>query len=70
MGMLPLISQAAEIYNKDGNRVYLDGSFKVRHYFSSDNHVAGDQSKVKFRAYPNRILFQTMMPQAKCNMAS
>ena len=22
------------------------------------------------RAYPNRILFQTMMPQAKCNMAS
>ena len=23
-----------------------------------------------FRAYPNRILFQTMMLQAKCNMAS
>ena len=22
------------------------------------------------RAYPNSILFQTMMPQAKCNMAS
>ena len=24
----------------------------------------------RLRAYPNRILFQTMMPQAKCNMAS
>ena len=32
-----------------------------------------EKKKNKFillRAYPNRILFQTMMPQAKCNMAS
>ncbi|CNE99115.1 porin [Yersinia nurmii] len=39
---------AAELYNKDGNRIALSGSFKVRHYFSDDKGFAGDQSKVKF----------------------
>ncbi|ACR70953.1 outer membrane porin [Edwardsiella ictaluri 93-146] len=48
IGIFPLISHAAEIYNQNGNRVYLDGSFKVRHYFSQDKYIAGDQSKVKF----------------------
>ncbi|MGR3755328.1 porin [Edwardsiella anguillarum] len=48
IGIFPLISHSAEIYNQKGNRVYLDGSFKVRHYFSQDKYIAGDQSKVKF----------------------
>lgn len=48
IGIFPLSSHAAEIYNQNGNRVYLDGSFKVRHYFSQDKYIAGDQSKVKF----------------------
>lgn len=41
-------ASAAELYNKDGNRVSLDGSLKVRHYFSKDDGYNGDQSKVKF----------------------
>lgn len=46
-GMMQM-ANAVQIYSKDGNRVDLDGSFKVRHYFSDDPVFAGDQSKAKF----------------------
>ncbi|MFZ4834526.1 porin [Rouxiella sp. Mn2063] len=39
---------AAQIYNQDGNRISLDGSFKVRYYSSKDKGIDGDQSKAKF----------------------
>lgn len=29
-----------------------------------------EEKKERFRAYPNRVLFQTMTPQAKCSIAS
>lgn len=32
--------------------------------------VAAVMSYSTLRAYPNRILFQAMMPQAKCSIAS
>lgn len=47
--MLPLLAalcpaQAAEIYNKDGNKLDLNGKIKVSHMFSDDNNNDGDAS--------------------------
>lgn len=39
---------AAEIYNKDGNKLDLYGSMRARHYFSGDTTVDGDNSYVRF----------------------
>ncbi|MBP2171281.1 outer membrane pore protein E [Erwinia toletana] len=39
---------AAEIYNKDGNKLDLYGSMRARHYFSDDTSVDGDNSYVRF----------------------
>ncbi len=40
-------SQAAEIYNKDGNILDLTGSIRARHYFSHDTSVDGDNSYMR-----------------------
>jgi predicted porin len=45
--VLPAISQGAEIYNKDGNKLDLYGSVRARHYFSDDTSVDGDNSYVR-----------------------
>lgn len=37
-------AQAAEIYNKDGNKLDLNGRIKVSHVFSSDDNNDGDKS--------------------------
>ncbi len=39
---------AAEIYNKDGNKLDLYGKVDGLHYFSSNNGVDGDQSYMRF----------------------
>ncbi len=39
---------AAEIYNKDGNKLDLYGKIDGLHYFSSDNGSDGDQSYMRF----------------------
>ncbi|KOP06912.1 porin, partial [Klebsiella pneumoniae] len=39
---------AAEIYNKDGNKLDLYGKADGLHYFSSNNGVDGDQSYMRF----------------------
>lgn len=41
-------SQAAEIYNKDGNKLNLYGKVKAMHYFSDDASKDGDQTYVRF----------------------
>jgi outer membrane pore protein F len=41
-------ANAAEIYNKDGNKLDLYGKVDGLHYFSSDKSVDGDQSYVRF----------------------
>ncbi|XTZ39680.1 porin OmpC [Salmonella enterica] len=41
-------ANAAEIYNKDGNKLDLYGKVDGLHYFSSDDSVDGDQSYVRF----------------------
>lgn len=39
---------AAEVYNKDGNKLDLYGSVRARHYFSDDVSVDGDRSYLRF----------------------
>ncbi|KQN55139.1 porin OmpC [Erwinia sp. Leaf53] len=39
---------AAEIYNKDGNKLDLNGKVDGLHYFSDDNGTDGDQSYLRF----------------------
>lgn len=39
---------AAEVYNKDGNKLDLFGLVNGLHYFSDDNSVDGDQSYMRF----------------------
>ena len=41
-------ANAAEIYNKDGNKLDLFGKLDGLHYFSDDNGSDGDQSYVRF----------------------
>ena len=41
-------ASAAEIYNKDGNVLDLNGKIDAEHYFSSNNGVDGDQSYMRF----------------------
>ncbi|EHM44770.1 porin, partial [Yokenella regensburgei] len=41
-------ANAAEIYNKDGNKLDLYGKVDGLHYFSSDDGANGDQSYVRF----------------------
>ncbi|MGK0599021.1 porin OmpC [Yokenella regensburgei] len=41
-------ANAAEIYNKDGNKLDLYGKVDGLHYFSSDDTANGDQSYVRF----------------------
>ncbi|RPH21891.1 phosphoporin PhoE [Buttiauxella warmboldiae] len=41
-------SQAAEIYNKDGNKLNVYGKVKAMHYLSDDNSKDGDQTYVRF----------------------
>ncbi len=41
-------SQAAEIYNKDGNKLNLYGKVKAMHYISDDASKDGDQTYVRF----------------------
>ncbi|WP_321573291.1 porin OmpC [Hafnia paralvei] len=41
-------ANAAEIYNKDGNKLDLYGKVDGLHYFSDDNGSDGDQSYVRF----------------------
>ncbi|ARU94688.1 porin OmpC [Tatumella citrea] len=41
-------ASAAEIYNKDGNKLDLFGKVDGLHYFSSDNGSDGDQSYLRF----------------------
>src|SRR5476651_2719490 len=40
-------AHAAEIYNKDGNKLDLYGKVKAEHYFSDDNTQDGDQTYVR-----------------------
>ncbi|EKS6154844.1 porin OmpC [Salmonella enterica] len=40
-------SHAAEIYNKDGNKLDLYGKVDGLHYFSSDKSIDGDQSYIR-----------------------
>lgn len=42
------VSQAAEVYNKDGNKLDMYGRVKAEHYLSDNNAVDGDQSYVRF----------------------
>ncbi|EIC84948.1 porin OmpC [Serratia sp. M24T3] len=41
-------SSAAEIYNKDGNILDLNGKVDAEHYFSKNDGVDGDQSYLRF----------------------
>ncbi len=41
-------AQAAEVYNKDGNKLDLYGKVDGLHYFSDDNGANGDQTYVRF----------------------
>ena len=41
-------ANAAEIYNKDGNKLDLYGKVDGLHYFSDDNSKDGDQSYMRF----------------------
>lgn len=40
-------AQGVEIYNKNGNQLSLNFSLKARRYFSHDDNISGDHSKVK-----------------------
>ncbi|MGU3413078.1 porin [Enterobacteriaceae bacterium C23F] len=40
-------AQAAEVYNKDGNKLDLYGRVKAEHYMSDNNAVDGDQSYIR-----------------------
>ncbi|WP_045047348.1 porin OmpC [Rouxiella chamberiensis] len=46
--MLAGTASAAEIYNKDGNKLDLLGKIDAEHYFSNDDGVDGDQSYLRF----------------------
>lgn len=48
LGAMLNTADAAQLYNKNGNRLSIDASLKVRHYFSDDSAYNGDQSKIKF----------------------
>lgn len=41
------MTQAAEIYNKDGNKLDLYGKVKAEHYLSDNNTADGDQSYIR-----------------------
>src|SRR5476651_24930 len=41
-------AHAAEVYNKDGNKLDLYGKVKAEHYLSDDNTQDGDQTYVRF----------------------
>ncbi|WP_436883605.1 porin, partial [Enterobacter asburiae] len=41
-------ANAAEIYNKDGNKIDLYGKVDGLHYFSGDHNQDGDQTYVRF----------------------
>ncbi len=41
-------AHAAEIYNKDGNKLDLYGKVDGLHYFSSDSKKDGDQTYLRF----------------------
>ena len=41
-------SQAAEVYNKDGNKLDVYGKVKAMHYFSDYDSKDGDQTYVRF----------------------
>lgn len=45
--MVTSYSQAAEIYNKDGNILDLTGNIRARHYFSHDTTIDGDNSYMR-----------------------
>ncbi len=40
--------QAAEIYNKDGNKLDVYGKVKAMHYMSDNDSKDGDQSYIRF----------------------
>lgn len=42
--LLAMSSQAAEVYNKDGNKLDLYGKVVGKHYFSSNESENGDKS--------------------------
>lgn len=51
-------ANAAEIYNKDGNKLDLYGKVDGLHYFSDDASSDGDQSYVRFgfnQRYADRL---------------
>ncbi len=41
-------AHAAEVYNKDGNKLDIYGKVDGLHYFSSDSKKDGDQTYVRF----------------------
>lgn len=49
MGIVASASvQAAEIYNKDGNKLDVYGKVKAMHYMSDNDSKDGDQSYIRF----------------------
>ncbi|MGS0925707.1 porin, partial [Salmonella enterica] len=46
--MMAGMADAAEVYNKDGNKLDLYGKVDGLHYFSKDKGDDGDQSYVRF----------------------
>ncbi|EMS4298927.1 TPA: porin, partial [Shigella flexneri] len=49
MGIVASASvQAAEIYNKDGNKLDVYGKVKAMHYMSDNASKDGDQSYIRF----------------------
>ncbi|QKJ85983.1 porin OmpC [Paramixta manurensis] len=45
---LSATAHAAEVYNKDGNKLDLYGRVKAQHYISDNDGVDGDQSYIRF----------------------
>lgn len=49
MGIVASASvQAAEVYNKDGNKLDIYGKVKAMHYISNNDNKDGDQSYIRF----------------------
>ncbi|AWH88000.1 porin [Limnobaculum parvum] len=53
VGLLPIImvagtANAAELYNKDGNKLDFSGQIQGNHYFSNDKEQDGDNSYARF----------------------
>lgn len=49
MGIVASASvQAAEVYNKDGNKLDVYGKVKAMHYMSDNDSKDGDQSYIRF----------------------